>query len=34
MEGEDEAVDVFTSMTTGKPMPPPDRMTPERNKRR
>ena len=33
MEGEDEDVDAFTSMTTGKPMPPPDRMAPERKKR-
>jgi hypothetical protein len=30
MDGEDEAVDVHTSLETGEPMTPPDRLTPEK----
>jgi hypothetical protein len=30
MEGEDEEVDPFTSMSTGEPMTPPDKMTREK----
>ena len=30
MDGEDEEVDVHTSLETGEPMTPPDRLTPEK----
>ena len=29
MEGEDEQVDVYTSLSEGEPMTPPDELTPE-----
>ena len=30
MEGEDEEVDIHTSLSTGEPMTPPDKLTPEK----
>jgi len=31
MEGEDEEVDVYTSLSTGEPMTPPDKLKPEKS---
>jgi DnaK suppressor protein len=33
MDGEDEQVDAYTSLTDGEPMTPPDELTPEKKRR-